>query len=590
MALWTANLTNDTEHYLSGQHPPMGEQLIATGLATSVQVERALQEQRQTGERLGEILIAHGILYEADLARTLAAMFQLPYRDLSLELPDPAALRQIPEAFCRSRNVLPVAIEANAVVVALADPRDIQTRDDLRMMASMPVRPVVVAPDQLRRALETAFQGTGFEPEVEGPDGEATGPSRASDTSTIGETSNIDISGNVDPSQSEGPVITIVNQLIRRAAEERASDLHLEPTGEGLRVRFRVDGILHDVTILPASLQQRIISRVKIMAGMDIADHRRPQDGRISIVSHELPVDIRAASLPTNYGEALVLRLLQKDQGLLEIGRLGFVPDAFGRYEESYQKAWGMVLVTGPTGSGKTTTLYATVNELNETSRNIITVEDPIEYRVAGIKQTQVNVQAGYTFASGLRAALRADPDIVLIGEIRDLETARIGAESALTGHLVLSTLHANNAASSTTRLIEMGLEPYLVTSALECVVAQRLLRRLCGRCRIAEPASPEELLELATMSLIDDPSTDVTLYRANGCAQCGQRGYQGRLAVHEVLVMNDELKALVLERAPAHAIALAAVAGGMQTLQRDAFAKVLSGETTIEECKRVLK
>ena len=579
-------LTNDRvdEYYPGGQHAPLGAHLIATGLAASVQVERALEEQRQTGKRLGEILVAHGVLYEADLAGALATMFDLPYRDLGLDPPDPAALNQIPEAFCWSRGVLPVGFENNAVVVALADPRDIQTLDDLKMMASLPVRLVVVAPNQLRQAIEKSYQKMDLLVESDGLSGVKADVPRSSDIS------NIDVSPDVDLSQAAGPVITFVNQLLRRAVDERASDLHLEPTKEGLRVRFRVDGILHDVTNAPSSLRAGIISRVKIMTGMDIADHRRPQDGRVSMVAHGLSVDIRAASLPTIYGEALVLRLLQKDQGLLDIARLGFMPDAFSRYEKSFRRAWGMVLVTGPTGSGKTTTLYATVNELNVPSRNTITVEDPIEYRVAGIKQTQVNAKVGYTFASGLRAALRSDPDIILIGEIRDLETARIAAESSLTGHLVLSTLHANDAASSTTRLIDMRLEPYLVTSSLECVVAQRLLRRLCDRCKTAEPASPEELLELTTMSLIDDPSSDVSLYRANGCAQCGRSGYQGRLAVHEVLVMNDELKTLVLGRAPAHVIALAATAGGMQTLLQDAFAKVRLGETSLDECKRVLR
>jgi type IV pilus assembly protein PilB len=322
---------------------------------------------------------------------------------------------------------------------------------------------------------------------------------------------------------------------------------------------------------------------------MDIADHRRPQDGRVSMVANDQPVDIRAASLPTIYGEALVLRLLQRDQGLLEIDKVGFAPEALRRYRNSYQRAWGMVLVTGPTGSGKTTTLYASVNELNTPIRNTITVEDPIEYRVAGIKQTQVNDKVGYTFAAGLRAALRSDPDTILIGEIRDLETARISAESALTGHLVLSTLHANDAASSTTRLIEMGLEPYLVTSSLECVVAQRLLRRLCDRCRTATPASPAERLELISMGLVDESAPEVLLYRAVGCAHCRRRGYLGRMAVHEVLVMDDPLKSLVLERAPAHEIARAASAGGMVTLLQDAFAKMLTGETSFEECKRVL-
>jgi type IV pilus assembly protein PilB len=555
-----------------------------------VQVERALEEQRQTGKRLGEILIGHGLLYEADLASALATMFELPYRDLSLDPPDPAALNQIPQAFCWSRGVLPVGFEDNAVVIAVADPHDIQTIDDLTMMTSAPVRIVVVAPGQLRQAIEQGYQTMDLVVESEDPSAAKADVPRSSDGPTIGDVPNVDVSPDVDLSQGEGPVITFVNQLLRRAVDEGASDLHLEPTKEGLRVRFRVDGILHDVTDAPPSLQAGILSRVKIMTGMDIADHRRPQDGRVSMVAHGLSVDIRAASLPTIYGESLVLRLLQKEEGLLDIARLGFTRHALSLYKESFQKAWGMVLVTGPTGSGKTTTLYATVNELNVPSRNTITVEDPIEYRVAGIKQTQVNSKVGYTFASGLRAALRSDPDIILIGEIRDLETARIAAESALTGHLVLSTLHANDAASSTTRLIDMGLEPYLVTSSLECVVAQRLLRRLCDRCKIAKPASTAELLELTTMTLIDDSSSDISLYRASGCAQCGQRGYRGRLAVHEVLVMNDELKTLVLGRAPAHVIALAATAGGMQTLLQDAFEKVRLGETSLDECKRVLR
>jgi type IV pilus assembly protein PilB len=565
------------------QHTPLGVHLVASGLVTGPQVDNALEEQRRTGRRLGEILVGQGVLYEADLASTLAEMFELPYRDLSLDPPDPAAIGELPQVFCESHMVLPVGYEDGAVVIAVSDPRDMQTLDDLMMMTSKPVRLVVVASDQLHQAIETGFQALDLVVQEEefavgqGVDGQA----RAS---------SIDAPPDVDISESEGPVMAFVNQLLRRAVIERASDLHLEPSQDGLRIRFRVDGLLHDVTSAPASLRAGIISRVKIMTGMDIADHRRPQDGRVSMVANGQPVDIRAASLPTIYGEALVLRILQRDQGLLEIDKVGFAPEALRRYQRSYQRAWGMVLVTGPTGSGKTTTLYASVNELNDPSQNTITVEDPIEYRVAGIKQTQVNEKVGYTFAAGLRAALRSDPDTILIGEIRDLETARISAESALTGHLVLSTLHANDAASSTTRLIEMGLEPYLVTSSLECVVAQRLLRRLCDRCRIATPASPEERLELVSMALIDESAPEVLLYRAVGCAHCDHRGYLGRMAVHEVLVMDDPLKSLVLQRAPANEIARVASAGGMVTLLQDAFAKMLTGQTSFEECKRVLR
>jgi len=579
----TMTAGQDGKPQVLGQHTPLGVHLVASGLVTEDDVDRALEEQRRTGKRLGEILIAQGVLYEADLAATLAEMFGLPYRDLSLDPPDPAAIGELPEVFCRSHKVFPVGYEDGAVVVAVSDPRDMETIDDLMMMTPIPVRLVVVASDQLRVLLETGFQALDLVVQEEdlavaqGADGQSAKPS------------NIDVPPDVDISESEGPVMAYVNQLLQRAVLERASDLHLEPTQDGLRIRLRVDGLLHDETSAPASLRAGIISRVKIMTGMDIADHRRPQDGRVSMVANDQPVDIRAASLPTIYGEALVLRLLQRDQGLLEIDKVGFAPEALRRYRNSYQRAWGMVLVTGPTGSGKTTTLYASVNELNTPIRNTITVEDPIEYRVAGIKQTQVNDKVGYTFAAGLRAALRSDPDTILIGEIRDLETARISAESALTGHLVLSTLHANDAASSTTRLIEMGLEPYLVTSSLECVVAQRLLRRLCDRCRTATPASPAERLELISMGLVDESAPEVLLYRAVGCAHCRRRGYLGRMAVHEVLVMDDPLKSLVLERAPAHEIARAASAGGMVTLLQDAFAKMLTGETSFEECKRVL-
>ncbi len=568
---------------------PLGQYLIRSGLATAAQVDAALEEQHRTGLRLGETLIAQGVLNGTELARALASMFDLPYRDLTLAPPDPAALTYFPKAFCQSHGVLPVEVDSGGVVVALVDPRDMQTIDDLRMLSSIPMRLEVVTPEQLRQAIERSFDD--FELVANDTDA-ATAAADAPlsiDTRPVSSSS-----GDAIPSEGrhdgDSPVITFVNQLLRRAVDERASDVHFEPTEGDLRVRFRVDGILHDATTAPASLALDILSRVKIMVGMDIAVHRRPQDGRISIVAHGLPVDVRAASLPTIDGEALVLRLLHKDKSLLDIENLGFQSDALARYRAAFDKAWGMVLVTGPTGSGKTTTLYATVNALNDPVRNIITVEDPIEYRIAGIKQSQINAKAGYTFATGLRAALRVDPDVMLIGEVRDLETARISTEAALTGHLVLSTLHANDAASSTTRLMDMGLESYLVTSALECVVAQRLLRRLCDECAISDYATQKELLELTAMALIDEPDHELVVRRAVGCARCGHRGYLGRFAVQEVLVMDDALKTLVLERASAQQIALAAVSGGMKTLLQDAFDKVRLGETTLEECRRVLR
>ena len=565
------------------RHTSLGVQLVSAGLATDEQIDLALAEQRRTGKRLGEILVAHDVLFEDDLARTLAEITGMSYRDLGVDPPDPAVLEYLPEAFCRRRGVLPVGFDDGALIIAITDPRDIQTFDDLRTLVRVPFRTVVAAPGELRQAIESCYYSRLIDDDE--PFAEpATGSGGTTDIPDGGASDETSIGRN------QAPVIAFVNELLRRAVDERASDIHVEPTEDGLRVRFRVDGMLHDAMSAPASLRLGVISRIKIMTEMDISEHRRPLDGRMSLTIRGLAVDIRSASLPTIYGEAVVLRLLRRDQGLLDINVLGFLPESLRRYQGSFRKAWGMVLVTGPTGSGKSTTLYATINELNVPSRNTITVEDPIEYRIAGIKQTQVNPKAGYTFASGLRAALRADPDIILIGEIRDLETARIATEAALTGHLVLSTLHANDASSSTTRLMDMGLGPYLVTSALECVVAQRLLRRLCVRCKSPVVATPGEVLELEAMSLVDGgTTTEIGMYRANGCEQCGRTGYLGRLAVHEVMVMDDELRTLVLQRAPAEAIARAATDSGMQTLKQDAFAKVREGATTFDELKRVL-
>jgi type IV pilus assembly protein PilB len=563
------------------RHRTLGEQLITAGLVTQQQVDQALADQRRTGQRLGEILVGQDLLFEEDLARTLAEISGMPYQDLYLDPPDPTVFASLPEAFCRHRNVLPVRQTSGVLVIAVSDPRDIQTLDDLRTLVNGPIRLVVAAPGPLRQALESGYYSRLINEEEVAVDGSSAFAPMAVASE---EGSGAEMIG-----QNREPVVAFVNQILRRAVDERASDIHIEPTEDGLRIRFRVDGMLHDAMSAPASFRLGVVSRIKIMADMDISEHRRPQDGRMSMTIQGLAVDIRVASLPTNYGEALVLRLLRRDHGLLEIDALGFLPESLGRFQKSFRKAWGMILVTGPTGSGKSTTLYATINELNVPSRNTITVEDPIEYRIAGIKQTQVSTKAGYTFASGLRAALRADPDIILIGEIRDLETARIATEAALTGHMVLSTLHANDAASSTTRLLDMGLGPYLVTSALECVVAQRLVRRLCARCKSVDVASRQELLEVQEMLLVGDGPDIPSLYRANGCEQCGQTGYLGRLAVHEVMVMNDELRMLVLQRAPAESIARAAIGGGMQTLLQDAFIKVREGQTSVDELKRVL-
>ena len=562
------------------QSIPLGAHLVAAGLATEEDIQSALDEQRRTGGRLGEILVAQGVLFEDDLARTMAELSGIPFRDLTLDPANPTVSDYIPEAFCRRRGVLPVDLADGALTVAISDPRDLQTFDDLRTLIALPIIPVMATKGDIRRSIDSVYSSHLLDDaDQEGaPEGDpaAQGPfDDVADAAAI--------------HRNEGPVIEFVNQVLRRAVAERASDIHIEPTADGLRIRFRVDGMLRDAMSAPASFRLAVISRIKIMAELDISEHRRPQDGRMSIRISGRPVDIRAASIPTINGEAIVLRVLVRDTGLLQMDALGFRPGPMKLFSGAIRKAWGMILVTGPTGSGKSTTLYAAINELNSPSRNTVTVEDPIEYRVAGIKQTQVNAKAGYTFVSGLRAALRTDPDVILVGEIRDLETARIASEAALTGHLVLSTLHANDAASSTTRLLDMGLRPYQVTSTLECVVAQRLIRRLCPRCKSVSDATPEEMLELTEMGLIQDAAARVPLHRANSCEQCGRTGYLGRIAVQEVMVMDEALRTLVLQHSPAEAVAATAVAGGMQTLKMDAYAKLQDGETTFDEVKRLV-
>jgi type IV pilus assembly protein PilB len=474
---------------------------------TETDVRLALDEQRRTGARLGEILVEHDHLFEGDLARSLAELTGMPYRDLSLDPPDPKVLTYLPEGFCRRRGVLPVELRADTLLTAVQGPRDLQTLGDIRTLLDVPFVPPVAARGAPRQAIEAGY-GSRLVDDGQ-PDDEGTADATQSAELSDGNAGDaLAVEGN------RGPVIDFVTQVLDRTVDERASDIHVEPTKDGLRIRFRVDGLLHDARSAPASYQLGVISRIKVMTDMDISDHRRPQDGRMSTTVRGVTVDVRAATMPTITGEAIVRRLLTRDHGLLGIDSLGFLPGPLELSKKSFRKAWGMVLVTGPTGSGKSTTLYSAINELNVPSRTTITAEDPIDYRVTGIKQTQVNAEAGYTFASGLRAALRADPDIILVGEIRDLETARIATEAALTGHLVLSTLHANDAASSTTRLIDRGLGPYLVTSALGCVVAQRPVRRLCPRCRSVSVATPEERLELDAMALTDGRAPESTLPR----------------------------------------------------------------------------
>jgi type IV pilus assembly protein PilB len=554
---------------------PLGALLLREGLATEAQLDAALAECERTGKPLGRVMIESGAVSEADIVRLLARQVGLDFVDLADQTPDPSATALINEAFARRYEAVPIAWEDGKLVVAMADPSNVFAIDDIRAATNAEVKCVVATSSQIIDAIDRFFRmdseadslvaevAAGFEDDV-----------KISETDALVE---------------DAPIVKFVNLLISQAVTDRASDIHVEPTEADLRIRFRIDGVLHEVMHSPRSIQGGVISRLKVMADINIAERRVPQDGRISMKVAGRAIDLRVATLPTVYGEKVVMRILDKGQALMRLDELGFLPETLGRFEVAYRKPYGMILVTGPTGSGKSTTLYATLNILNENHRNLITVEDPVEYRIPGINQVQIHPKAGLTFSSALRAILRSDPDIVLVGEIRDRETAIIGIEAALTGHLVLSSLHTNDSSSTPLRLVEMGVEPFLVTSALDCVVAQRLARRLCDKCR--EPYQPSEAELVEAGWPMEELTGDEwpTVHRAVGCANCGRTGYRGRLAVHEVLLMSEEIERMVVERASSEDVAKMAIAQGMITLRRDGLHKVATGQTSLEEVLRVV-
>ena len=554
---------------------PLGALLTQQGLLSRGQLDEALAEQAETGEPLPRLLIDRGLIDEIDLVRTLATQVGLDFVDLTEVSVDSSVATLIPEALARKYQALPIYWQDQQLVVAIADPSNVFAVDDIRALTGADVRTVVATSGQLTELIDRYHRVDG---EVDILAQEA--------ADELGEGEDITELGEVI---EEAPIVKFVNLLVTQAVAERASDIHVEPNENELRIRFRVDGVLHEVMHSPKSIQNGVISRLKVMAEIDIAERRLPQDGRISLTVSGKAIDIRVSTLPTVHGEKVVMRILDKSQALLTLDQLGFLPESLERYEHSYTKPYGTILVTGPTGSGKSTTLYATLNILNQVDRNIITIEDPVEYRLAGINQIQVHPRAGLTFARALRSILRADPDIILLGEIRDRETAIIGIEAALTGHLVLSTLHTNNAASTPLRLVEMGVEPFLVTSALDCVLAQRLARRLCDRCKEAYQPTEAELIEAGWQ--LDDLGEGEwpTLYRKIGCSSCGRTGYRGRFAVHEVMVVTEEIKRMVIERRSTEDLQKTAVMQGMLTLREDGLRKVGAGMTSLEEVFRVV-
>jgi type IV pilus assembly protein PilB len=553
---------------------PLGALLLDKGLVTEAQLDAALAEQEQSGKPLGRILIESGTISETDLVATLARQVGLEFVDLGEATVDPSVAGLVPESLARRYQAIPIIWDDNRLVVAMADPSNVFALDDIRAVVGAEIRTVVATASQIVEKIDTFHR---IDADVD------TLVQAAAD-----ETGDDELL-NVREVVEDAPIVKFVNVLVNQAVTERASDIHVEPTESDLRIRFRIDGVLHEVMRSPRSIQAGVISRLKVMAEINIAERRVPQDGRISMKVAGRGIDLRVATLPTVYGEKVVLRVLDKGQALMRLEELGFLPETLGRFETAYRKPYGMILATGPTGSGKSTTLYATLNQLNEPHRNIITVEDPVEYRLPGINQVQIHPKAGLTFATALRSILRADPDILLVGEVRDRETAVIGIEAALTGHLVLTTLHTNEAASTPMRLLEMGVEPFLVTSALDCVVAQRLARRLCDRCKEPYQPSEAELVEAGWPTDELESGEWPTLHRAIGCPACSRTGYRGRFAVHEVMIMTEEIERLVIERRSTEDIEKIAVMQGMLTLRDDGLRKVAMGHTSLEEIFRVV-
>jgi type IV pilus assembly protein PilB len=552
----------------------LGVVLVKTGIITIDQLGEALSASKERGVNLARVLIEDRLLTEDQFVATLANQLGLEFVDLATYPVDQAATNLVSESLARRYLAMPIGWWEGRLIVAMADPSNVFAIDDIRALTGAEVRQVVATNEAIAAAINKYYRR---DSEAEHVSAEASATLRPDDDDRLSRIKEV---------REDAPIVRLVNLLISQAITDRASDIHVEPTGKDVRIRYRIDGVLHEVMRSPRNIQSGIISRLKVMADINIAERRIPQDGRITTTIEGRPVDLRVATLPTVNGEKVVMRILDNSSANLRLSELGFLPANMKRYEVSYAKPYGTILVTGPTGSGKTTTLYATLNMLNETTKNVITVEDPVEYQLEGINQVQVNTKAGLTFASALRTILRADPDIILVGEIRDRETASIAIEAALTGHLVLSTLHTNDASTTPNRLVEMGVEPFLVGSALDCIVAQRLARKLCDRCK--EAYEPEEGA-LEALGWGDGVPGGSVLYRAVGCQVCGKTGYLGRFAVHEVLTVNEEVERMIVEHAHAEDIRKAALADGMVTLRQAGLMGAATGITSVEEVLRVI-
>ena len=554
----------------------LGELLLDAKKLTEKDLLRALTEQKKYGDKLGRVIVKLGMLSEKEIIDTVSKQLNIPIVDLKeLAIPE-EVVSLISAEIAKNSMVIPVMRRHNVLKLAMVDPLDIDAMDNVARMVVMEIEPLIVTEDELRQALEKYY---GLKTIVE----ETLDKIREEAVTLVREEDEEeDERVSIDVIEEE-PVVRFVNSLLAQALADSASDIHVEPSKNTMRVRMRVDGKLHEIPSPDKKLFLPIVSRIKILAGIDIAKTRTPQDGRFNIRESSREVGVRVSTFPTINGEKVVLRLLDKSTALFGIDNLGFLRDDKEKIKNVLKRPYGFILSTGPTGSGKSTTLYAILNYINSPEKNIITIEDPVEYTLDGLAQAQVNPRAGMTFESGLRSILRQDPDIIMVGEIRDRETAGIAVHSALTGHLVLSTLHTNDAASAVTRLVEMGIEPFLVTSSVSCVIGQRLLRKICPECKESYYPTP-------SVHKTFQIREDVLLYRGKGCPACKYKGYRGRTGVYEVLVMDDELREMINNRVPSEVLKRRAHEKGMRIMRDDAVMKVLFGNTTLEEALTVVQ
>jgi type IV pilus assembly protein PilB len=556
----------------------IGDILIEQGLITPQQLEEVLKMQSAGNKkRIGEILVELGTISREELFKVLQYVYETEYVDLSNYVIDPEVISLIPEKFALQFRLIPLSINDNELVVAMANPLDVYAIDFVRGHTKIKkIKTMLAAEDDILSAINSYYELGEYKDIIE----------KLGTEIVFKEEEDEDLQ-KLEAISKEAPIIQLVNMLIVQGVKDRASDIHIEPNERGLLIRFRIDGMLHDNRILPNKIKAAIISRVKILAKMDIAERRLPQDGRFQVKFGIKEVDLRVSTIPTVFGEKVVLRILDKSKGLIELKNLGFLAEQLDQFKSMILKSYGIILLTGPTGSGKTTTLYAALNKVNSNEKNIITVEDPVEYKLNRVNQIQILPKIDLTFANALRSILRQDPDVIMIGEIRDTETAQIAVQAALTGHLVFSTLHTNDAASALTRLIDMGIEPFLISSSVIGVIAQRLVRVICEKCKEEYVPSEDIIYGLKIKDRLNHESK-IKLYRGKGCSFCKNTGYYGRISIYELIVLDEEIKSLIVTKASSNVINELALKNGMKNLKDSGMEKALQGITTIEEVLRV--